>query len=415
MGVDAVAQKRTLLRFQSNFVLPIARMVFLAGAAVAVIAVIGALAVALFLQVKLAAKPETVPIPVVGDTPLPSLELSTIDARMAPPTSVRFSVQGGMIDRRLDQLDVLGMFEASSQNELARFPDDFSILGGDSVDFFRRVPHPQNKGRSALVPTEALIDDLEQARAALAPGATNTQTYRLLVAARDIHGSYSPPATITFDLAYGQPKAEAPISEPAISAEKTMAPKAPPPAMTPLQQLAHDIALAIDPEQSAAYRRAHRRALEIPRQCGANGATPGFLAAYRRAFEHARSRLDAANVEPFYTGLCESWRQAVNKQTTARRKAEAVRNTAERRNRQIEQEFKLSQAGYWAGQKMSFYVAGGAFSLFLVIALSLAVLASENHSKVVRELAEAARSLEEIARRTEPNATDEMANGKSDA
>lgn len=379
MSLATTERATWLRRFQSGFVLPVARVWYLVIAGGSLLAVLFAVAIAIFLHLQTMGQPDRVAIPPAFSPPVPAISLAAIDARLAPPSDIRFVVTRGLIDRPLTEKDILGHFDATTPNGLAPFPSDFEILGGKDARMFRRVALSAAQPRAALIPTPALVERINGLREILS--VADQARFEVTVAARDTHGAFSPPTDITFELWYGPPQARAPGQAQAAGTTNQL--------LSPLQQLAHEIALTLDPGQTTAYYEHNRRALQVPGLCGASEATPGFLGAYRRAFEHVRAKLAANTIEAFYVGLCESWRQMLGERENARQRAEAERNSALQRNLSLQTEFELRRFAASQGRNLALIAAVSAFGAFLAAAILLAVFAIENHASSIRQQADA--------------------------
>jgi hypothetical protein len=136
-------------------------------------------------------------------------------------------------------------------------------------------------------------------------------------------------------------------------------------------------------------------AVKVPGRCGANDGDKAFLANYRRALGEVRERLTASNVEAFYLGLCDAWKAALTreaaerdreeqKHSAARRAADEARARAQAHNDHLLQQHatRVFEARTQTAVTMS--VIGGAFAIFLSVALLLAFLAIEGHSRAIR-------------------------------
>jgi len=372
-----------LTRLQSNVILPIGRTLFVIGAFGCLVGIVGGLLGSGFLTMKMQEMPDQVPVPSAEVQQTFNLELSPIDRLMQAPANVRFISTIGHIDRPLTQADVLGYFAADTPNGLTKYPDDFSILGGEQADMVRRIPLSRGQ-RSGLAPSDKFIERINELREILS--ADDKAAIKIVVAARDIYGRYSDPREIEFQLTFGP----TPPQEPAETKNEAASTAAPARRLTPLEELVHGIAIRIDPEEGDRYAAANKRAMDAPRRCGANPNDPTFLASYTRAFGYAKDRIDQTTVEPFYIGLCESWNRLVAQNREAAQAARDKRNAAIRQNQSLESENLLMKAATFAMREVTLYVAGVSFLSFLAIVVGLATLANENHAKRQREMAEAA-------------------------
>ena len=378
MADVSIERGEILHRFQSNVVLRTARLVFLAAAAVCLLGIVVGLGVALYFHTLTLGSPAVVPVVVQQAQGPTSIDLNRVDARLVPPVNVRFIVSIGRITRPLGADEIIGTLEADTPNGVARYPEDFDILGGPDASMFRRMPRAPQQ-RSALVATPELRERIDALRSSAS--GPESRRFELTVVARDTYGRLSAPTDITIELPYG----------PTPTAIASAPPRAPAAAANPsdLQVLAGDIARLLDPTMQAGYDQEVQRALQVPQNCGADASSPAFVANFRQAFEHARPKLTPSSIGAFYAGVCDAWRQLVSQHQALRAEAEAARAALMRQNANAESEFGLRTAAGWAGRNVALSVVGAAFGTFLTLALLLALLAIENHSKALRETAAA--------------------------
>ena len=300
-----------------------------------------------------------------------AIDFNAIEARLRPPTNIHVVILSDIITKPLTGQEVLGYFDASTANGLARYPDDFDILGGKDVDLFDRTTYYGSAPRAALRATGALIDQINTALPALRTA--QQKTFILKVVARDSLGNRSAPVNVSFSLTYGPPGATA-AARPATQAQQ----------MSDLQILARDIAQTLDPEKSEAYFYNYDRALKVPARCGVSENNGVFISDYRSAFEHVRKQLTLSNIEAFYAGVCDAWGQVLRDAAAA----DAERNDVIAKNGIAEMAAETAKFAARAARDTALVVVGGAFVLFMWIALFLAFLAMETHSKALREAVE---------------------------
>jgi len=357
-------------RVQSDFVLRTARGFYLVTACVSLAALLLAVLVALLAQGSTFRFAIERPVPSV-EAPAPeAIALDDVVARMTPPHTLRFVSDPGVLNFDISEGQVLGFFDAETPNQLAAFPNDFDVIGGEHAALFSVGRHPAN-GRAGLRATAALAQQVSDARNANGSGQLN---YALRIVARDRAGQTSAPADVAIVISFA-PVGSAPPA-PAASASPT-----------DLQALAREIAIVIDPQQTDIFFDVIRSAQRTPELCGAEG-DPAFVAEYRRAFEGLRDQLRRENLGLFYRGVCDAWRGA-SERTQARYASEiaaaeavAVRNAQQRA--QLEQQKQIARTI----RNIAFGIAGTALAVFLTIALFLAFLAMEGHSKALREAVE---------------------------
>jgi hypothetical protein len=385
--------RRWFLRMQSVYVLPLARGICLLIALACLIAVIGGISYVVFLQASIVGQPTPIPVPPPYQDSEPAeavsdraIDLAVVQSRLEPPTNIRFVTTIGAITEPPRAGQVLGRFVADTRNGLAPFPDGISLLGGPDAELFERVREGSKQGIGLAAKT-ALVAELTETLRDIQ--ATTSRTFTIRVVARDPYGVVSAPTDLSFTLTLG-PKSAA-------SAE-------PPPALpsvpTELQSIAREIARIVEPEVNPAHFAAYRTALKVPARCGTKDNDWTFLANYRQAIEAVRPRLTAANVEAVYLGLCEAWKGVLQREAAEREQVEQRRRAARRaadearsralahNNERLRQhENRVSRAKLQTAVTLS--AVGGALTLFLSVALILAFLAIEGHSRAIRTAMEA--------------------------
>lgn len=365
----------------THILLTTARMLYLIIAAGCLIVAGFGLAAVLLFQIQKAGSPVEVPIPPAHVATPARIDMSIVDARLVPPESIRLVVLRPIISNPLKGDEILGYFDASASNGLVAFPNDFEILSGQDISLFERVatiPPQKQERRAALRATPLLV---QQINGALPSALTlERRDFELMVMARDALGNRSEPQRVQFSISYGP--------TPAVSQQPALPQSESPQPLTALQALARDIALHIDPNRSPAYFELYQKALEVPRSCGAADNDSVFLTNYRQAFEHVRAKGSPINQAAFNTGICQAWRAALEADNRERARVEAERNAVAAKNQsaRMESEVKRFEAGTY--QKIALSVLGGAIAAFMSVALFLAFLSIENHSKAVRQAVE---------------------------
>lgn len=345
-----------------DIVLSIARRLYLVVSVISLVVAIAGLAAAAFFQFGIWIPTPQKPVPPEASVNADSLDLSIVDAHFVPPHDIRFVVTAGTISRPVNDQQLLGYFDADAANGLASFPNDFAVIGGKDADLFTRALASSSVLRTGLLPTPALVSQINEALSGLT--AVERRAYTIQVVGRDSFGNLSRPEEISFTLVLA-PAGMAP-------AETTQ--------MTPLEALARDIALVIDPSQSPRYFEAYKRALHLPRQCNADRDDPIFVANYRRAFDHVRSRLSGGNAEQFYRGVCDGWHDVMAKVQAA----EQARNAVIAENAGLRMAAGMAHTAAAITRNAALFFAAGAFMFFMWISLSLAFLAIENHTRAMR-------------------------------
>lgn len=332
------------------------------------------LCIALYFEARVVAGPTQIEVPPPYVATAPVIDLHTVGARLQPPLNVRLIVTRAVIDGPLEDTDAVGYLAADTSNGLAAFPNDFEILGGKDTDLFDRAA-PKEEQHANLVPTLELRQQIDKLLPTLKT--QERRTYHLRIVARDTYGLYSTPSDISFSLIFG-PAVAPPTSAPARETPAV-------PRMSDLERLAHDIARIVDQEGTSANHQAFLAALAEPERCGTYQTNVPFVASYRQAFDYARERLSAGNLQAFYDGVCDAWRRALNEQQRAASAAEAARNSAISQNQAAEFRNQFESAAAQVSRNLTLTVVGSALAAFLAVSLLLAFLAIESHSRATRE------------------------------
>ncbi len=361
------------LKIQSDFVLRTARGFYLIGAFVSLILVIVCLIVALIAQATTIRSASVDPVPQVLGTKAEAITFGLIDGRFAPPSNIRFVQEPGLLDRNISVGQSLGRFDADTPNGMNAAPNDFEIIGGDDAALFEPGPTPGARNRTGLRATDALAEQINQKRSAASEPVR--LDYQLRVLARDAYGLLSKPTDISISIVVA-PTGFVPPEEPATAAP------------TDIQALAKEIAVAVDPQKTDVYFDVQKRALQVPRLCGLE-ESPEFVTQYRLGFEHARTKLNANTVDLFFAGICDAWGEAVSRGDARFAQQSAAAAAAENKNAQSYVALELEKALAETIRNIALGAAAGALSVFLTLALFLAFLAMEGHSKALRAAVEA--------------------------
>lgn len=394
-----------LIRIQNTF-LPLAKGIYIFAAMGSLLTIVGGIAFVIYLQSVIALPPKTVPIPPPysdsaaqsAGTSAQEMDLSLIDRRLAPPANVRFKVTIDTITAPLRQEDnvVFGYFAADTENGLAPSQDGITLLDRRDAALFETTFSRQHQ-EIGLKPTPTLVDEINETLRDIQE--EKERSFEIEVIARDRYKNRPvEPATISFSLRFA-PKApssaapEAPRPDGAKPEPATLEP-------TELGKIAGEIAKKLVSEAIPERAAAYGLALKVPERCGANKQNEAFVANYRKAFELARDRLNADNVEAFYTGMCEAWQNVLQREAAARRQADEERAAARRRaeearvqavafNNEALVRHQAETLEARAKSYLTMSVVGGALAAFLSISLIVAFLAIEGHSRAIRQAVEA--------------------------
>lgn len=407
--------RQWILRMQSAFVLPLARGIYLLVALACLLTVIGGVLFVVFLQASTLGQPSMKSLPppyqatsTFGDLPPREIDVAVIEERLAAPDGLQFAVTIGIIKEPLTTTTVLGYFQVPTLNQLAPFPDGVSLLGGSDAHLFERVPGARNQPLIGLAPRPALVAEIEQALQDITE--VTTRSFEVRAIARDEYGITSAPMDVSFDLTFAPPEAAPTAASDAMSEVGQD--------MTELEKIARLIAQTLEPEVNPAQFAAYRTALQVPSRCRAQDDDDTFLANYRAAFDNVQSRINSTTIDAFYQGLCEAWEalvkreaaareQAEQQQRSARRAADEARAQVEASNRQAAHEYQAKVNWAKSLTAVTFSVIGGALAMFLSVALLLAFLAIEGHSRAMRAAVESIVKLTEQreSRAEQPSST----------
>jgi hypothetical protein len=358
--------------FETEFILSIARRIYLVVAGISLLAVIVALGLAFLFELGTWRSAPEVPMPAeYVEHPL-TMDASDVQTSLSPPRNLEFVVLQPYVQTPATGQEELGYFNAETPNGLAAFPNDFDIIGGRDADLFDRAPIAvSGVARAGLRPSAQFLEQMNRE-----PG-TGThgggRQYSIQIVARDRFGNRSPPASVSFGIGYGPPLA-APVPEDAHESD--------------LEHLARDIAVLVDPAKTPAYFDAYKQALDEPGRCGSASDNENFVSQYRTMFDRLRKRLHASNIGAFYAGVCSSWSNAVARAAQERDAAESARGQAMQRNAEARIALMLQNAGLSIGKGVALWAAGAALVVFLFITLFLAFLAIESHSNALRNAVE---------------------------
>ncbi len=368
-------QASWLDRLQTRLVLPTARTLYLFGAVLCIAAAAVGLVIAMVLQMGTWQHAAQRELPdVVSDRPA-QISFDRLDARLSPPSNIRFVTDRPSLPAPLSPAASLGHFEADTPNGMADFPYGFQIIGGADAEAFEADLGYASGPRTVLRASPALADEINNVAPTLKGPVQRSFVVQVL--ARDAYGNRSEPTDVTFTLTYGpQPVGIGPAPQ----GEQT------PSAM--LKQIAIRIAGIVDPTQSTPdYFDAYNYALAEPARCGAKDDAV-FIDGYRLALDHAFTRLNRTRLPPFYAGLCEAWRDAVAQghKNAAASMADRVQVMAE--NSEAQARAAVARNASKIGRNVALAFAASAMLAFMTIALFLAFLAIEGHSSAVRQAIE---------------------------
>lgn len=362
-----------LLRLQSDFVLPTARTVYLIGACGAFLGVAIGLAAALYFQAGTWRSEPTYQQPELRPVGPAEVDLQTVQARLDPPRQINLKLTMTIVEGQLGGGELIGYFDAVTANGLPGYPGDFDILGGADAQLFERIPvRIDGALRSGLAVRTEGADEVNRRVA----GTQNPQdsvaqgrTFSIRLIARDRYGLRSQPADIAFTLVPG----EAPSTSTAQS---------------PLQVLAGEVARAVDPSTGGLFVDVYKTVQRMPSECNASADEDSFVMSFRTAFKTVKGRVTAQTVTPFLVGVCEGWRKGKQDREQALAREEAKIIDAQREHNEAVAEVAGKKLAARIMRNLTLTFVGGALAVFLSVALLLAFLAMEGHSKALRQAVE---------------------------
>jgi hypothetical protein len=364
-----------LNKIQSLYVLPIARSFYLFIALVSLITVILGCIFSVYLQASISRPAPKTYIPTYNESGdlLSFIKTNVVENHINQPKNIIFISSKQQVNEQITEYKLLGYFQADTFNKIAQFPEGFKIVGGRDEKLFKEAFDSENK-TTALQATSILADDLNKM---LAEGKyTKDRTYEIKVIAKDVFGLTSLPMDVSVKLNFESPKPNA-VEEP------------PDQELTDLQKIARDIARTIEPNVNAQYFIIYKNANLVPSRCGATSDNHEFIINYRKAFEQVKKQLNSSNIEAFYFGLCQAWKDAQSQKQVEHDRVLAERNKAIASNEYILDKYNDDISREKATLAIAITIVGGALATFLSISIVLAFLAIEGHSCAVRQAIEA--------------------------
>ncbi len=389
MEPKEIAGSQVFNRLSGFFLIPMAKIIYAVLAVICLLAIVGGLIFLIFLQGSTAVAPVTVPIPPPYQEPTSStstqsngkIDINIVKNKITPPSKIKFINTVGVINSQLRPNILIGYFVAETANEIAPYPDGLSIIGGPDAEKFERVLDQRSK-KIGLAPTVSLLNELNNSIKFIKQ--EQTKKFSVRVVMRDQFGMISKPEDVTVELKIAPP----PLlntDQPADIDNR----------QTELQKIANEIAKHLEPVVNPAFFDTYKNAEKVPGKCGVADDNIEFLHNYRKAFDETKPSLEITNINAFYEGICIAWKEKLNREKAelekkekerqaAINKAENARRVAEQHNENIQREHALKIMAANGLSIVTLIVIGSALATFLCIAILLAFLAIENHSRAVR-------------------------------
>lgn len=359
-----------------DLVLRMARIVMTAAAGLSLVGVIGVAATALAYQLDASGRAPQVTIPSRYVAAPPSIDLARIAHDMTPPRNVAFVADTPPIYTHLGTGAVLGHLVADAPGGMPPFPFAFRITGGSGAAYVDMTPE-------GVISTSRLAPRVVRDLAEKLRPTTLRFTLNVLATSRFGVGAHQ---MVTVTLPYAAASAPPPATA---SAPKPLAAKAnaAPPPLTRLQSVARTYALAVDPDLTPVYFSAYVAAHALPSRCGAAG-DPGFLDGFQRALAQERTRLNATTGPAFLNLVCHSWHVSEQRQQALVGQAALARQQAFARQSVLDEQAQQKQAEARIKRNATLIVLAAVMGAFLMVALLLAFLAIERHTRMMGAMVE---------------------------
>ncbi len=358
------AEERTsglVLRAARVLVTVVALLCFAAFVVVA-IAVIG-------YEVASVGPARTVAVPPPYTAAPPSIDAARIVQEMAAPTGITFVPAAASPGWLAKGSAVLGRLTAEAHGGMAEFPDAFRIVGGTGAAYVDITPQ-------GVIGTFRLRRRVKRDLARPKPPATLRFTLRVVASNRF---GVSSRQLLAVSLPYAPAQKTASLVP---SAKPSPEPARPAAALTQLELIARRFALAVDPGRTPLFFRAYQMAYALPARCHAAGSK-GFLNGFQSALAKAGPLLNA-NVAPGFLKLvCLSWTESIQRQQRLAVRAERARHDAVMRQNALYVRTQEEEAAARVRRDSALVVLAGVLGTFLVVALVLAFLAIEHHTRTL--------------------------------
>ncbi|MBW4090774.1 MAG: DUF3450 domain-containing protein [Proteobacteria bacterium] len=359
-----------------DLVLRVARIVMTAVAALSFVGVIGVAATVLAYQLNASGGAPQVTIPPRYVAAPPSIDQAQIARDMTPPRHVAFVADTSPIDTHLGIGAVLGHLVADAPGGMPPFPFAFRITGGSGAAYVDMTPQ-------GVISTPRLAPRIARDLGEKSRPTTLHFTLNVLATSRfGVEAHQMVTVTLPYAAATAPPPATA--AAPKLLATKA---KAAPPPLTRLQSIARTYALAVDPDLTPVYFSAYAAAHALPLRCGEAG-DPGFLDGFQRALAQARARLNGTTGPAFLNLVCHSWRVSERRQQALIQQSALARQQAFARQNVLDAQAQREQVEARIKRNATLIVLAAVMGVFLMVALLLAFLAIERHTRMLGAMVE---------------------------
>ncbi len=171
-----------------------------------------------------------------------------------------------------------------------------------------------------------------------------------------------------------------------------------PAALTQLELISRRFALAVDPARTPLFFQAYQMAHELPARCDAAGSK-GFLNGFQSALAKASPLLNANAAPGFLRLVCLSWTQSIQHQQRLAAQVEIARRNAVMKQNALDVRTQEEAAVARVRRDSALLVLAGVVGTFLIVALVLAFLAIEHHTRTLGIMVEKLAERETMAQR----------------
>ncbi len=299
----------------------------------------------------------------------PTIDPAQVARFLAPPTEVTLVGPGVPLDPQVPSGILLGRLQDQSPGGTPAFPDAFRIVGGSGAADTAIT-------QRGVVATRRLASRIARAWAET-PRPTAVH-FTLVVLATSRFGVSSRQAIyVSLPLAVSGAQPAKPPAPPVASPKK-----AGPKPLTKLQSIARTYAKSVDPHHTPVFFAAYQDAYALPSRCGASGKL-SFLVGFQDALTKVRAQLNAQSGPTFLNLVCSSWNASIQKQNALITQADIARRQAFARRQALYYRAQAARAVARVKRNAALLVLAAVIGAFVVIALLLAFLAIERHTRML--------------------------------
>ncbi len=355
----------------ADLVLRVAHIVVTVAAAACFLGVIVVGFVALGYAAGAAGSAPQVTIPPPYSPAPAAIDTAQIARTMLPPGKIAFVLTASPLNANFSEDTVLGHLVAHAPGGMPPFPLAFRIVGGSGAAYVEITPE-------GVIATADLVSRIARTLARKPRPAVFQFTLVVLATNRFSIASHD---TITVSLPLSLASTAPSVPAPAAAPVKPPAKAAPAP-LTRLQSIARTYAKAVDPDHTPEFFLAYQAAHSLPSRCNANGV-PSFLDGFQRALNEEQGQLNARSGPAFLNLVCRSWNMSILRQTTLVDRSNFVRQQAFARQNALDAQAQAARAVARVKRNAALLALAAVIGAFVVIALLLAFLAIERHTRML--------------------------------